>query len=76
MSRKKKKKKKILGKKYLGKKKNLGKKNLGKKKMGEKNWPKKGHKLAAIGLSSFTGGDILKSCAQTKFEAKWLKIAL
>ena len=48
----------------------------------KKNWPQKGslsqkgHKLAAIGLSSFAGGDILKSCAQSKFEAKWLTIAL
>ena len=59
-----------------------------KKKWGKKYWVKeiwvkkkrvitpKGHKLAAIGLSSFAGGDILKSCAQSKFEAKWLTIAL
>ena len=51
-------------------KKHLGKKKLGKKKLGDKNLPQKGslsqkgHKLAAIGLSSFAGGDILKLCSQ------------
>ena len=55
---------------------------MGKKKLGDKNLPQKGslsqkgHKLASIGLSSFAGGDILKLCSQSKFEAKWLTIAL
>ena len=82
MEEKKKYPKKNLGKKKLGKKKNLGKKNLGKKKIAEKNWPLKGalpqkrHKLPKIGVFCFAGGDILKSCAQSKFETQWLKIAL
>ena len=60
----------------------MGKKNLGQKKIWGKKWPQKGslpqrgHKLAPIGISSFAGGDILKSCVQFKFEAKWLTIAL
>ena len=63
--------------KYFVKKKKMGKKNLGK----NKNLPQKGslsqkgNKFSAIGLSSFAGGDILKSCAQSKFEAKWLTTA-
>ena len=52
---------KIWSKKKKCPKKNLKKKNLGKKK---------------IGVFCFAGGDILKSCAQSKFETQWLKIAL
>ena len=46
--------------------------------MGKKMAPKRviTPKGAQVGLSSFAGGDILKSCAQSKFEAKWLTIAL
>ena len=29
--------------------------------------PQKGHKFAQIGLSCFSGGDIQKSCIQSKF---------
>ena len=37
--------------------------------------PQKGHKLPQIGLFSLSGGDTQKSCVQSKFEAKQLKIA-
>ena len=50
-----------------------------KKKMSQKKFeklPQKRHKLPKIGVFCFAGGDILKSCAQSKFETQWLKIAL
>ena len=37
--------------------------------------PQKGHKLPQIGLSCLSGGDTLKLCLQSKFDAKRLKIA-
>ena len=36
--------------------------------------PQKGHKLPQIGISCLSGGDTQKSCVQSKFEAKRLKI--
>ena len=37
--------------------------------------PQKATNCTEIGISSFSGGDTCKLCAQTKFEAKRLKIA-
>ena len=72
VKKKKIKKKKNLGKKKLVKKKILGKKKRGKKKIAEKIDPKKGHypksgiNCPKICVFCFAGGDILKSCAQSK----------
>ena len=60
----------------------MGKRKLGKKKIAEKidpkkgPYPKRGTNCPKIGVFCFAGGDILKSCAQSKFEAQRLKIAL
>ena len=57
-------------------KKNLGKKKIWVKKIDQKgSLPQKGPKLPQIGLSCLSGGDTQKSCVQSKFEAKRLKIA-
>ena len=55
---------------------------MGKTKIGGKKLTPKRvitPKGAQVGLNwsfLFVGGDIIKSCAQSKFEAKWLTIAL
>ena len=61
----------------------MGKKKLVKKKLRKKIDPKKkgitpkwAQNCAKIGVFCFAGGDILKSYAQSKFEAQRLKIAL
>ena len=57
------------------------KKNLSKKKIGQKNYPEKGKypkrgtNWPQKGIFCFAGGYTLKSYAQSKFEAKRLKIA-
>ena len=53
------------------------KKKCPRKKNNKKgHYPKRGTNCPIIGVFCFSGGDILKSCAQSKFKAQRLKIAL
>ena len=68
------KKKKKMSQRKMKEKKNLGQKNLGKKNFSKKNLGKKKIWVKKIDLSCLSGGDTQKSCLQSKFEAKRLKI--
>ena len=64
-----------MGKNKFEYKKNLGKKKIWLKKIDPKRViTPKGAQLPQIGFSCFSGGDTQKSCVQSKFEAKRLKI--